>query len=348
MASDHHPSPTTSLPTVHRRKPSISKLLSSSVLVLAIGFIIYVLLRDGGKILEQHFHFHPTFLILSFIIECSGFLISIPVWRRLLSCYGIHRTLRDDVSIYSYSLLALVLPGGVWNIINRSVSYQRLGEDSLSVATASIVETLIIGVAAVGLYSIITVIQPAISFWKNPWIGLLLSLVAVFLLQPRIFHRVVNWILRMVNRGKSFPETVFSFKQTLQWIGLEMSVLAIGGTAVFLLLASITPIYQANISSTIISVIAAWAAGTSAGSLLFWLPGTPVLRDGAMILALAPGLSLPMAIIFVLLVRLWSLASLVLWASLVWVFIHLQATSRPFTQLLTGFRKEGGKAKRLP
>ena len=332
MALDHLPGPTASLPTFHRRKPNLGKLASSSLLVLAIGFIIYILLRDGGKILEQHFRFHPAILILSFIIECSGLLIAIPVWRKLLSCYGIHRPLRDDVSIYSYSSLALVLPGGVWNIISRSVSYQRLGESGLSVATASVVETLIIGVAAAGLYSSITVFQPAISLWNNPWIGLLLSLLALSLLQPRIFHRVVNWILRKVNRGESFPETTFNFKDTLLWIGLEMSVLAIGGTAIFLLLASITPISQTNIPSTIISVIAAWAAGTSAGSLLFWLPGTPVLRDGAMILALAPSLSLPMAVIFVLLVRLWSLASLLFWASLVWVIMHLHSCSRPSPQ----------------
>ena len=324
MALDHPQSPRASLPTVHRRKLGLSKLASSSfLLVLAIGLIIYILLRDGGRILEQHFRFHPALLVLSFIIASSGLLISIPVWRSLLSCYGIHRPLHDDVRIYSYSSLALVLPGGIWNIVSRSVSYQRLGESGLSVATASVVETLIIGVAAAGLYSIITVFQPAISYWNNPWIGLLLSLLALTLLQPRIFHRVVNWVLRKVNRGESFPETTFSYKQTLLWIGLEMSVLAIGGTAVFLLLASITPISQANIPSTIISVIAAWAAGSSAGNLLFWLPGTPVLRDGAMILALAPGLTLPMAVIFVLLVRLWSLASLLFWAGLVWVTMHL-------------------------
>ena len=323
MALDHLPGPTASQPGLHRCKLGLGKLASSSLLVLAIGFIIYILLRDGRKILEQNFRFHPAILILSFVIECSGLLIAIPVWRKLLSCYGIHRSLREDVSIYSYSSLALVLPGGVWNIINRSVSYQHLGESGLSVATASVVETLIIGVAAAGLYSIITILQPAISLWNNPWIGLLLSLLALFLLQPRIFHRVVNWVLRKVNRGESFPDTTFSLKDTLLWIGSEMSVLGIGGTAIFLLLASITPISQTNIPSTIISVVAAWAAGTSAGSLLFWLPGTPVLRDGAMILALAPGLSLPMAVIFVLLVRLWSLASLLFWAGLVWVIMHL-------------------------
>ena len=325
MVLDHPPGQTTSLPTVHRRKPSFIKLASSSLLVLAIGFIIYILLRDGGKILEQRFRFNPGLLALSFIIECSGLLIAIPVWRSLLSCYAIHRPLRDDVRIYSYSLLALVLPGGIWNIVSRSVSYQRLGESGLSVATASVVETLIIGVAAAGLYSITTVLQPAISFWNNPWIGLLLSLMTLSLLQPRIFHRIANWVLRKVNRGESFPETTFSFRQILLWIGLEMSVLAIGGTAVFLLLASITPMSQVYISSTIISVIAAWAAGTSAGSLLFWLPGTPVLRDGAMVLALAPGLTLPMAVVFVLLVRLWSLVSLLVWAGLVWVFMNLQS-----------------------
>jgi hypothetical protein len=320
------------------RKANLFKIASAVMFLAMVGYIIFILVRDGGKLLEQQIHFKPAFLVLSFIIECSGLLIAIPVWRNILSSYGVRQSPHDDVRIYCYSALALVLPGGIWSIVSRSALYQRLGERSVSVATASLVETLVSGVASAGLYFLTTTLHPEISLWKNPGVGVIFFVLILLLLRPNIFNRMVNWALKRANRKEFYPEVGFGFWKTATWVGLEVFVLVIGGLAVFTLLASMT-----NVSdSMLIPVIATWAAGSAAGSFFFWLPGTPVLRDGAMILILTPGLSLPVAVASVLLIRLWSLASLLLLAGLVWVIFDLPVwlKKRPKTIIST---PNGGK-----
>lgn len=300
-------------------KANLGRWVSLALVVLAVGFIIYFLVRDGQALLKHPIRFNPLLLGLSFLVECSGLLIAIPVWRWVLASYGIHRPLRDDIRIYTYSSLALVLPGGIWSIVSRSAFYQKHGERSALAATASIVEILVIGVAAVGVYFVTTIFQPNLSLWQNPLVGLFSLGIILSILHPRIFNRFVNWALRRANRSEVFPEAGFGFTQTILWVILEMVVLVIGGIAVFVLLASITPVTTEDL----ITVIAAWSAGNAASSLLFWLPGTPVLRDGAMVLSLTPNLTLPVSVVFVLLIRLWSWASLLLLAGLVWITLDL-------------------------
>jgi hypothetical protein len=66
-------------------------------------------------------------------------------------------------------------------------------------------------------------------------------------------------------------------------------------------------------------LIVAWAAATVVGSLLFWMPATSLLRDGALVLALTPALGAA-AILFAVLARVWSIATLLLFAAVIWLW----------------------------
>jgi len=301
------------------RKPRVYRIISLSLFFLLIVFISYLLWRDGRKLLAYHLHFKPALLGLSFIVECSSLLIAVPVWRNVLGTYGVHQPLREHIKIYSYSSLALILPGGIWSIVSRTALYQRLGSSKLAVTTASLLETLLVGVAAAGVYSFTTILDPRISLWKNAGIGVLFFILILSFLHPKIFNRLLNWALRRAHRDEVLPQVGFGLKHIVVWIGLEAVVLWIASLSIFALLASVMDVD----SSMLISMLAAWAAGVAASSLLFWLPGTPVLRDGTMVIALIPSLTMPMALVFVLLVRVWSMLSLLLAAGLVWLFFDL-------------------------
>jgi len=55
-------------------------------------------------------------------------------------------------------------------------------------------------------------------------------------------------------------------------------VVYVGGTAIYFLLKSFV-VTSGNLYITMVGV---WAAGAAAGHLLFWVPGKPILRDGAL------------------------------------------------------------------
>ena len=307
------------LPTIRQRLKllSPSRLVSLLIVLLAVGVAIAALGREGSQLLAQSIHLNPALVGLSFLVECSGLLVAIPAWRLILARHGIHQDWRTDAKIYNYSAVALVLPGGFWPIVSRTAFYQRLGESGMQVAIASLVETIVLGVASIVVYAISSFLRPDLSLWNRPEIGLALTLLALMLVYPPVFNRLVHWGLKKSGRGDSNLEIGFGIKDLWLWIGMEITVLLIGGLAVFTLLASLTPVSYTHI----IPMIAAWAAASAAGTLFFWMPGTPILRDGAMVLVLSAMLNLPVALIFVVLVRLWSLLSLLVVAGLVWLFL---------------------------
>jgi hypothetical protein len=323
-------------------KPSGRSLLLAGRLLSPrfnqIAGLIWVLLLASAAVavlwrsfdsLKQSVQLNAPLVIVSFLLECAGLLVAVPVWRHILACYGVRQSARDDWRIYCYSALGVILPGGIWSIVSRSALYHRLGVSRLQVATASVVETFVMGIAAAGVYGVAVLLRPSINLWQRPVIGFGFAFLALLLIHPRIFGSLSGWMLKRSKPGKELLTLDFGFRELAAWIGLESVVVLSGGLALFVFLTSLIMVQPA----VLVQVIAAWAAASAISNLFFWLPGTPVLRDGAMILALTPGLPLPVALIFVALVRIWSIVSLLVVAGFAWLLLD-----RSYQDALKGYR----------
>ncbi len=151
-----------------------------------------------------------------------------------------------------------------------------------------------------GLYGLLSILRPEVSLFERPELGVLLTLLAVIFVQPRVFTPFLQWIAKISRRDIGEFSVSYRARDLGLWIGIEMIMILIGGLAIYLLLGSVTePPPEA-----FFPILASWAAATAAGFLFFWVPGTPLLRDGAMILALSPILSLPTTLLFVVIIRL--------------------------------------------
>ncbi|HKZ87474.1 MAG TPA: hypothetical protein VJ793_27930 [Anaerolineae bacterium] len=302
----------------------LGRFASATMLAIAIGVAVVLLARGGSSILKQSAAIDVRLVILSFVIECSGLLIAVPVWRQILASYGIHQPARNDLLIYCYSLLGTVLPGGIWSMMSRSVLYGERGISGVRVASASVVEALATGIAATGVYAIASTLQPGMSLWQRPEIGFGSAFVALILLHPRVFNGLVRRVWIWSKRADEPISIGLRPGKLMGWIGLEVIVVLIGGLALFILLASLV-----GVSDIVaIQVITAWAAASAAGNLFFWLPGTFVLRDGALILALSSSLPVSVAVLFAILARVWTIGSLLALAGLVWLVLDLPYRNR--------------------
>ena len=300
----------------HLPRVQPSRVISSILLSLAVIAAIVVLVKGGGELLRQPLHLDPFLVTLSVLVACCGLLlVAIPVWRRILTSYGIHRSVRDDVRNYCYGALGVALPGSIWSIVGRSALYARQGVSGLHVATASVVESLVVGVAATIVYAIASIIRPGASFWQRPEIVIGFAMLASVLIHPRIFNGLVSRAWKLTKRpGEPLAVNCGSW-ELAAWIGLEAVVTVIGGIALFVLLLGFTAVP----SWMLIQIIEVWAIAVVAGNLFFWLPGTFILRDGVFVIALAQVMSLPAALIFALLARLWTILSLLILATFVWL-----------------------------
>ncbi len=97
-----------------------------------------------------------------------------------------------------------------------------------------------------------------------------------------------------------------------------------GGCALFVLLSSVTFVPV----SVLGQLIAAWAAAVAVGNLFFWLPATFLLRDGALVVAVSGSVTLPIAVLFAVLTRVWMIASTLLLAGLIWIIFDCRLFCR--------------------
>jgi hypothetical protein len=266
---------------------------------------LVVLIKDSRRLLDYSFRLDPLLVLLSFVVECSGLALAVPVWRQILARFGSRSSFRDDLRIYCYSMLGVVLPGGFWPMVGRAALYERQGISGLRVATASVVEFVVVGLAGLIVYSLATVLNPTESVWQRPGMALAIAAAALALVHPPVFNRIIAWLLRRSRRPVEPPVTL-RYAELGRWVVLEGLVLGIGGTAVYVLLRSMAAVP----ASLFVPVVGAWAAAAAAGNLFFWMPGTPVIRDGAMALVLTQSLPLSTSILFVLLIRVWTIFSI--------------------------------------
>ncbi len=300
-------------------KKNLGKAASTVLFIAATVVAIAVLTGTGVELFRQSIQLNLSLLILSCIVVFIGLLVAVFVWHQVLSSFGIRQPFRVNLRMYSYSLLGAALPGRVWPLAGRSMLYQRMGVSGLRVATASVIEACVIGVAAMAVYAVSTFLWPSTNLWTRPEVGIGFSLLVLVLIYPPVFNRLSHWAMKHSKRTEALATIYFQTRQLFYWLILEGLMVIIGATAFYVLLSSfvIAPI------SLLKQMILAWAAVSAAGNLFFWLPATSFLRDGAFIVALTPSVPLPVALVFVLLARIWSIASTLIIVIFIWLLLDL-------------------------
>ena len=299
------------------------QLLGGAVAIFFALFAGVVLARDIREVLAQPFRLNPLLVLLSFVIECAGLVLVIPIWRQMLSRFDDRSHLRQDFLIYCYSLLGVAVPGRFWSVVGRFALYERQGVNGIHVAAASLVEFVVTGLAGILVYGVATAVSGSQTIWQQPLIAFLFIMVAAIFIQPPIFNRLVQTLFRRAQPDKALP-TAMGYRDLASWLLGESVVIVIGGLAIYTLLESLTDVP----SSLLLPVITSWAAAIIAGTLFFWLP-SPVIRDGMMTFILAQALPTATALFFVILIRVWTIASILTLVALVWLFLGRKTAVLP-------------------
>ncbi len=300
--------------SLRRLARSFFRWFNALLLPLALATAAYFLAHQDTRAYFGSLHLRWKMLLLSFGVATAGLLLAVWIWQQMLNALGGgQHAFGEHVRVYCYSALGDLLPGGIWKIVSRSTLYESRGEDLTSAATASLTETLVVGAASMGLYALGTLLHPRLDMLEKPLWGAAATLATLTLIHPKVLGRLVEGLQRRQGRGSTAVR--YTLPNLLSWLVLEMGVVAIGGAALFTLLNGLTPAPLELLPL----LITAWAAASAAGNLLFWMPGSPVLRDGALILILQEHLSLPVVLAFVALIRLWSLVSLSVLAGISWL-----------------------------
>jgi uncharacterized membrane protein YbhN (UPF0104 family) len=212
--------------------------------------------------------------------------------------------------IWFLSNIIRYIPGNVWQFLGMT---ELAAEDGISrVATlTSIVLHQVISTAAglvlVALYfAVAGRHSPALAeaggwfAWLQPFLWL--APLGLLLLQPRILERLLNRLL--VRLGRLPLQITLTWGQVWVLLLRYLAVWLAMGLSYAALVRSLTTLQPAAVPY----LVACWAAAYVIGYLSLLTPSGLGVREGVMVLLLAPILPAPVAAVVAIVARLWMVA----------------------------------------
>lgn len=295
--------------TITKRLRWVRAILGALVAGLITAWITYRVWLDWGTVVDYHTQWHFGYLLASLTFQAPGWLLLVYNWGLIIGRLGGKTSFRAHLKTYAYSNLARSLPGRVWFIVGRVYLYEQQGVSKVVTSTGSVLEWLLVGIAASCLYLLSVLFHRSTSLPLS-WFVLLVALGGIFF-HPVIFNPVVNWVMRRFHQEGQHAIQV-RFGDTLLWLALDAIVVAFGGFALFFVINAIFPVSMTHLAVA----TGAWSLSVAVSNLLFWLPGSLVLREGAMALALASVFPTPIAVLITIVWRVWLTILDLCWAAL--------------------------------
>lgn len=290
--------------------------------VTFVGYVIFSLIYairywntlDNREYISKY-QIKISYMLLAFMVQSLGFLFSIYIWQNILKAYNLSTNYWQDFKRCGYSLLTIMLPGKVLYHLGRMTLYHNDGVEGRVVGVAGISEALLIGIGSLTLYTCCYLFIPDVNLITNIWLSIILAFVSLITLIPSVFKRIVLWTNRSTNQNEKLKPEKYAFIKGVSWVLGETIVVFIGGISLYLFISSF---YNLDIESLLI-VVAVWAAASASSSLLFWLPGSFLVRDGAMVFVLQriiPDMQLAFSII--IFHRLWIILTNLFLTFVIW------------------------------
>jgi hypothetical protein len=285
-------------PSLRSRFKSIMRV---AALLAALSFLTALVVSQWQDLRSFQWQFRPLWLLPSFFLLAVAALIELSIWRFLLASLGGRLRWRRAAETWFLSNLMRYIPGNIWQFlgmvelaaddgVSRLTTFASIAlHQALSTAVGIVLAALYFALAGQGAW--LDAVRPF----------LLLVPLGLLLCHPRLLEWTLNRLLLVLKRP--------AIQVTLTWrqIGLVLvgyaGVWLVMGSGFALLAAAITPITPQQFAA----LVATWAAAYVIGYLSLLTPGGLGVREGVMILLLAPLFPAPVPTMIALAARLWMI-----------------------------------------
>ena len=292
------------------------------VVVLGVGLAVWGSLSELPSI---DWRWDPATLALGILGYATFLLLNAELWRRVLRALGPELAPVPSNAIWFTSNLGRFVPTSLLLPMIRMAMAEREGV-SKRITLVSVVYEIALalcGGLVVGAYFIVDL--PDLQDDPVRFAAIALPIIGLIMLQPGIFRRVSARVLRRLGRTE-IPQ-VLSSRRVLEFMTLYALVYVLAGLATFALGQSVYPMG----SSDIVTVLGAFAVGTTLGIIAFVVPGGLVAREAGLAVALSPIMPTAPAVAIAVLSRVVQIAMEVLLASL----SQLEVRRRGYSELDT-------------
>jgi hypothetical protein len=305
-----------------------------AILLLALGFLAALVASQWQALQSFQWQFQPLWLLPSFALLAVAALLELSIWRALLASLGGHLRWRRAAETWFLSNIVRYIPGNILQFLGMAELAADDGVSRLATFTSVALHQVLNMAAGLTLAALTFALAGQGAWLEALRPVLLLAPLGLLLCHPRLLERMLNWLLALLKRP--------AIQVTLTWrqIGLLLLGYAatwlVMGSGFALLAAAVTPITATQFAA----LVATWIAAYVVGYLSLLTPGGLGVREGAMIVLLAPLFPAPVPTVLALTARLWVIIGEVAGAA-----IALAARNRDRRAVQAGAPALRGKAR---
>lgn len=291
------------------------RFLQPLFIALAVILMVWLLAQQWEELRAHPWRLHGGWLSLSVAGLAASWALEIAIWRQLLRLVGGQLPYWPAARIWFLSAIVRYIPGNVWQPLSLTLRCQRRGVDPAATLTSVVLYQAILLLAVVPLTALYFGwsgnVGPLgeIGAAAGPEVLVALTVaglvpVAIFLLRPGWLLGCINWALVKVGRA---PLTVTLSSGWLLYLLLLAALdwLLWGATfaAVTFALIDSAP---ATVAAWAPHLIVAYPVAYAIGYLSFITPSGFGVREGALVLLLAPLLGGSAVTVAALAMRFWT------------------------------------------
>jgi hypothetical protein len=292
------------------------RFLGWTITCVVLFFLGRFAWSNWQKIREVDFAIRVDALLLSIVVLAVYFLGRAWLWHFLTTRYRIDIPLRRSMGAWFLSQLGKYIPGKVFMYAGRLYYYAREGRSKTLFSLCFVVETMatILSSTMIVLVALAEVGLPQLQPYEPVLMIALVGLVVA--LHPAVLRRLASWGLRML--GRSSIDFVPRGRDTVLFVLLYSVNWLVFGVAFFLFINSIYRIGTEHI----LYLAGAFSAASLIGMFSVFVPSGLGVREGVLILMLAPIVSVEAAIVISFASRLWFTATELTGVGASWIFMR--------------------------
>jgi hypothetical protein len=279
--------------------PRRSRWRTVAVLAVVAGFFVATLAARWNDVISLKWRLEPGLFVVATALLALSYGLVACLWGMALHRAAGTRVLAG-ARIWFLSNLARYVPGNVWSYVGAVELARREGvARRTTLAVMALTQVLSVGVALLAGLPVLLAERARLS--RPALLGAVAVAAGAGL--AALFRRQLLGLARRRLPGLD-PTGLTPSAGTVAWLVAGYAVYwAVTGLAFAALVASLYPLAPADVPV----VVAAYAAAYAAGFLALLTPAGLGVREGVLVVALAPVLPAGPALVVALLSRVWMM-----------------------------------------
>lgn len=250
------------------------------------------------------------YAIIATVISLGFRYWGVQIWffiLRRLGATGLKGSYGTLTYVYAKSWMGRYIPGAATWIIGKVYFASRHGVSKARLGVSGLLEGALQIVSTLALALIILLLDHRAST-LDPWfIALMVAafVACIVCLIPQVFGFLIGLALKVFRRKPLDPSNLPDLKTTLSAAGLYMIGSILSGVAYFFIASAVYPSIKWSDAAF---VVGAASLASAVSMLAVFAPGGLGVREGIQALLLSVIMPSPIALVIVVVTRLWSVA----------------------------------------